>query len=75
MSGAPGGRMIRAGAIVTECPGATTDCHDNFSYWARKHLIRDGVFRKIRGPRFALSFAVTYAPDFAVVDTASWVKG
>jgi hypothetical protein len=67
--------VISAVTIVTECPGPKTDCHDNFGYCARKHLIRYGVSREHHGPRFALFFAVTYAPGVAVVDTNSAVKG
>jgi hypothetical protein len=66
---------MSAGAIVTRSARRKTYCHDNFSYCIRKHLIRYGIFRERRGPRFALRFAVTYAPGLAVVDTDSAVKG
>jgi hypothetical protein len=61
MSGALGGAKKSAVPIVTRCAPPKTYCHDNFGYCARKPLIRYGVFRARRGPRFALRFAVTYA--------------
>jgi hypothetical protein len=67
--------IISAVTVVTECPRPKTDCHDNFGYCVRKHLIRYGVLRERGGPRFALFFAVTYAPGLAVVDTDSAGKG
>jgi hypothetical protein len=67
--------MISEVAIVTECPGRKTYCHDNFSHCTRKRLIRNDESRADRGPRFALHFAVTYASEFVVVDTFGAGKG
>jgi hypothetical protein len=67
--------LTGAVTIVTECPARKTYCHDNFSYWVRKHLIRFGVFPERRGPLFALGFVVTYAPGLVVVHTIGVGKG
>jgi len=69
------GTQISAVPIVTRCAPPKTYCHDNFGYGARKHLIRNEVFRERPGPRFALTLAVTYAHGLVVVDTVGAVKG